>query len=136
MRCLVMFIAAVCLIFLLKLKWTKTKSVYDKVWLIEQLIDSLSDWLIDWLIDWYYNFSPKKKIGASTGFEPMEPLQCSANWAMKIHIFGADQFIDFIFYPWHECEIKLIWTARIRMKLRCDHGKCNLHSSFGRARQP
>ena len=30
MRCLVMFITAVCLIFLLKLKWRKNKSVYKK----------------------------------------------------------------------------------------------------------
>ena len=30
MRCLVMFITAVCLLFLLKLKWPKNKSVYDK----------------------------------------------------------------------------------------------------------
>ena len=29
MRCLVMFITAVCLMFLLKLKWPKNKSVYD-----------------------------------------------------------------------------------------------------------
>ena len=29
MRCIVMFITAVCLIFLLKLKWPKNKSVYD-----------------------------------------------------------------------------------------------------------
>ena len=29
MRCLVMFITAVCLLFLLKLKWPKNKSVYD-----------------------------------------------------------------------------------------------------------
>ena len=29
MRCLVMFITTVCLIFLLKLKWPKNKSVYD-----------------------------------------------------------------------------------------------------------
>ena len=29
MRCVVMFITAVCLIFLLKLKWPKNKSVYD-----------------------------------------------------------------------------------------------------------
>ena len=28
MRCLVMFITAVCLLFLLKLKWPKNKSVY------------------------------------------------------------------------------------------------------------
>ena len=32
MRCLVMFITAVCLIFLLKLKWPKNKSVYDLVY--------------------------------------------------------------------------------------------------------
>ena len=31
MRCLVMFITAVCLIFLLNLKWPKNKSVYDLV---------------------------------------------------------------------------------------------------------
>ena len=31
MRCLVMFITAVCLLFLLKLKWPKNKSVYDKI---------------------------------------------------------------------------------------------------------
>ena len=31
MRCVVMFITAVCLIFLLKLKWPKNKSVYDLV---------------------------------------------------------------------------------------------------------
>ena len=29
LRCLVMFITAVCLLFLLKLKWPKNKSVYD-----------------------------------------------------------------------------------------------------------
>ena len=29
MRCPVMFLTAVCLIFLLKLKWPKNKSVYD-----------------------------------------------------------------------------------------------------------
>ena len=29
MRCVVMFEAAVCLIFLLKLKWPKNKSVYE-----------------------------------------------------------------------------------------------------------
>ena len=29
MRCVVMFITAVCLIFLLKSKWPKNKSVYD-----------------------------------------------------------------------------------------------------------
>ena len=29
MRCVVVFITAVCLIFLLKLKWPKNKSVYD-----------------------------------------------------------------------------------------------------------
>ena len=32
MRCVVMFITAVCLIFLLKLKWPKNKSVYDLVY--------------------------------------------------------------------------------------------------------
>ena len=31
MRCVVMLITAVCLIFLLKLKWPKNKSVYDLV---------------------------------------------------------------------------------------------------------
>ena len=31
MRCLVMFITAICLLFLLKLKWPKNKSVYDLV---------------------------------------------------------------------------------------------------------
>ena len=31
MRCLVMFITAVCLLLLLKLKWPKNKSVYDTV---------------------------------------------------------------------------------------------------------
>ena len=29
MRCLVMFITAICVLFLLKLKWPKNKSVYD-----------------------------------------------------------------------------------------------------------
>ena len=29
MRCLALFITAVCLIFLLKLKWPKNKGVYD-----------------------------------------------------------------------------------------------------------
>ena len=29
MRCLVMFITALCLLFLLKLKWPKNESVYD-----------------------------------------------------------------------------------------------------------
>ena len=29
MRCLAMFVTAVCLLFLLKLKWPKNKSVYD-----------------------------------------------------------------------------------------------------------
>ena len=32
MRCLAMFITAVCLLFLLKLKWPKNKSVYDLVY--------------------------------------------------------------------------------------------------------
>ena len=32
MRCLAMFITAVCLLFLLKLKWPKKKSVYSEGW--------------------------------------------------------------------------------------------------------
>ena len=32
MRCLVMFITAVCLIFLLKLKWPKNNCVYELVY--------------------------------------------------------------------------------------------------------
>ena len=31
MRCFVMFVTAVCVLFLLKLKWPKNKSFYDKV---------------------------------------------------------------------------------------------------------
>ena len=41
----------------------------------------------------------KKNFTASTGFEPMASalaLQCSTNWAMKTHILGAGQFIEFI----------------------------------------
>ena len=34
MRCLVMFLTAVCLLFLLKLKWPKNKSVYDIVFIL------------------------------------------------------------------------------------------------------
>ena len=38
-------------------------------------------------------------FGASTGFEPMASalaLQCSTNWAMKTHMLGAGQFVEFI----------------------------------------
>ena len=44
-------------------------------------------------------FKPEKNFWASTGFEPMASalaLQCSTNWAMKTHILGAGQFIEFI----------------------------------------
>ena len=34
MRCLVMFITAVCMLFLLKLKWPKNKNFYDKAYCI------------------------------------------------------------------------------------------------------
>ena len=32
-----MFITAVCVIFLIKLRWPKTKSLYDNVYLIHQV---------------------------------------------------------------------------------------------------
>ena len=32
MRCFVMFVTAVCLLFLLKLKWPKNNSFYDSVY--------------------------------------------------------------------------------------------------------
>ena len=32
MRCFVMFVTAVCVLFLLKLKWPKNKSFYDSVY--------------------------------------------------------------------------------------------------------
>ena len=34
MRCFVMFVTAVCLLFLLKLKWPKNKSFYDSAYMI------------------------------------------------------------------------------------------------------
>ena len=46
------------------------------------------------------NFIRKKVFNSSTGFEPIASalaLQCSTNWAMKIHMLGVDQFIEFNF---------------------------------------
>ena len=40
-----------------------------------------------------------KKIGSSKGFEPTAPtlaLECSTDWAMKTHVLGAGQFVEFI----------------------------------------
>ena len=34
MRCLVMFVTAICVLFLLKLNWPKNKSVYDLVYFV------------------------------------------------------------------------------------------------------
>ena len=47
-----------------------------------------------------------KKISTSRGFKPMASvlgLQCSTNWAMKIHTLGAGQFVEFILtHDWNE----------------------------------
>ena len=59
-------------------------------------------------------FTPEKNFWASTGFEPMASalaLQCSTNWAMKTHILGAGQFIEFILtrdrnIEWRWCELR------------------------------
>ena len=59
-------------------------------------------------------FKPEKNFWASTGFEPMASalaLQCSTNWAMKTHILGAGQFIEFIStrdrnIEWRWCELR------------------------------
>ena len=59
-------------------------------------------------------FKPEKNVWASTGFEPMASvlaLQCSTNWAMKTHILGAGQFIEFILtrdrnIEWRFCELR------------------------------
>ena len=38
MRCFVVFVTAVCILFLLKLKWPKNKSLYDSAaWLAENM---------------------------------------------------------------------------------------------------
>ena len=42
----------------------------------------------------------ERNFRTSTGFKPMASvlvLLCSTNWAMKTHMLGADQFIEFIF---------------------------------------
>ena len=61
------------------------------------------------------NLSPKKKfLGLQRGFERMASalaLQCSTNWAMKTHILGAGQFIEFILtrdrnIEWRWCELR------------------------------
>ena len=59
--------------------------------------------------------SPKKNSRASTGFEPMASglaLKCSNNWAMETQTLVVTGM---------KREMKLIWTAGIQMKWRCDH---------------
>ena len=67
----------------------------------------------------FSNISLKKKIGASTGFEPVTsalPLRCSTNWAMKRHI-GSEVNLLSSYLPWGVkwCEvyeiIHFFWTA-------------------------
>ena len=45
-------------------------------------------------------FWSEKIVRASTGFQPAMisalALQCSTNWAMKTHMLGIEQFIEFI----------------------------------------
>ena len=47
-------------------------------------------------------------------------LQCSTNWAMKTHILGAGQFIEFILTRDRKYRI-MMWTAEIQMKWRIHH---------------
>ena len=69
MRCLVMFITAVCLIFLLKLKWPKNKSVYTFKLLVRKKFKNMEkkaelnkENCVKWLAD----------IGASTSDSKQE----------------------------------------------------------------
>ena len=84
--------------------------------------------------------SLKNVFRASTGFEPSASalvLQCSTNWAMKTHMLGAGQFVEFIvpmkgmkheYVPMKEMKhMNIMWTADIRMKWRCDHRSCDIH---------
>ena len=71
----------------------------------------------------------KKKIGTSTGFEPVTsrlPVRCSTNWAMKPLTLGAGQLWVHMF-PWKKWvlmiyEINHIWTAEMKWKWRNDRG--------------
>ena len=73
-------------------------------------------------------------IRASTGFEPALALQYFTNWAMKTHLLKANQFMELEFRSSSPVtgmrrEMKLIWTAGIQLKLRCDHRSCNRNLS-------
>ena len=65
----------------------------------------------------------KKIFRSSTGFKPMAfvlVLQCSTNWAMKIHMLGADQFIKLIFTHdrnemWNEVDLNSGNTVEMEM---------------------
>ena len=67
-----------------------------------------------WLRFKQSQLSQKNVFGASTGFEPMASalaLQCSTNWAMKIHTLGVRQFVEFII-PWKEWNIWILCELR------------------------
>ena len=65
----------------------------------------------------------KKIFRSSTGFKPMAfvlVLQCSTNWAMKIHMLAADQFIKLIFTHdrnemWNEVDFNSGNTVEMEM---------------------
>ena len=65
---------------------------------------------------------PEKICRASTVFEPMaSSVQCSTNWAMKTHMFGADQIIESIFTcdrneTWNEVDLNCGNTERYCLK--------------------
>ena len=62
MRCLVMFMTAVCLLFLLKLKWPKNKSVYDLVY------EPCGHETLKVVRDYEKDLSRYKKISLDIGF--------------------------------------------------------------------
>ena len=76
--------------------------------------------------------SPKNVFGASMGFEPMASvlaLQCYNNWAMKTHMLGAGQFVEFIVPVKGIKHMNIMWTVDIQMKWMCDHRSCDCNLS-------
>ena len=53
MRCLVMFITAVSLKFLFKLKWPKNKSVYDLLYRYLLVVSQLGSLILSTILYWY-----------------------------------------------------------------------------------
>ena len=71
----------------------------------------------------------KKKIRHF--IEPMASalaLQCSTIWAMKTHILGAGQFVEFAFTGERNETWKTMWTAEVQILWRYDRrsGSCIL----------